>query len=414
MKKIKNSLFRVLAAALCLSLLLAACGDPSANNTQPANNTQQPSSNTQQPGNNAADPVENPGGTIMWMAHMNSGGGYVRFRNYLEAMCDAMGYKFTVVYGDSSNSASGNLDAVRNGMTDDVVGLVASMDGGIDAIMKEYPDLYVVGMASDMRSVYGEGGENAACLNNDHFLGAIAEGYVNGADMGELYAQQVIDGGYKRIKIIKFPIYAYPTQTEADETLRAKIEEYNATAAEPIEIVGETETLQFRALPDSFFLEKENENLDCIVALCSGTSFVYPTVITAMANGTCPSNLKILTVGFNEDPSIAADTGDDGTLASIYSVHMETLAAYSTVLLDNAIRNQQYSDFEPKAVDAGLFAVDTQALVQQLVTIIQNADSKDFSSSALPVDDALALSTRNNPSATQADLLAKIHELNTK
>ena len=410
MKKTKRNLLRVLAAALCLMLVLAACGDPSANNTQPGGNTSQPGDSENNPGGNE----NNPGGTIMWMAHMNSGGGYVRFRNYLEAMCDAMGYKLTVVYGDSSNSASGNLDAVRNGMTDDVVGLVASMDGGIDAIMQEYPNLYVVGMASDMRSVYGEGGESAACLNNDHFLGSIAEGYVNGADTGKLYAQQVIDGGYKRIKIIKFPIYAYPTQTEADETLRNEIEAYNATAAEPIEIVGETITLQFSTLPDSFFLEQENEGIDCIVALCSGTSFVYPTVLTAKLNGSCDSNLKVITVGFNEDPSIAADTGDDGTLASIYSVNMETLAAYSVLLLDNAIRGQQYSDFEAKAVDAGLFAVDTQARVQELISIIDNAGNKDFSGSAMPVDVALSLSTRNNPNATQADLIAKIQELNAK
>lgn len=410
MKKIKHNLLRVLAAALCLMLMLTACGgDPSANNTsQPGNNTNQPGVN--EPAGNG----NNSGGTIMWMAHMNSGGGYVRFRNYLEALCDAMGYKLTVVYGDSSNSASGNLDAVRNGMTDDVVGLVASMDGGIDAIMQEYPNLYVVGMASDMRSVYGEGGENAACLNNDHFLGAIAEGYVNGADSGELYAQKVIDGGYKKIKIIKFPIYAYPTQTEAEETLLDRIEEYNATAAQPIEVVGDTITLQFSTLPDSFFLEKENEGIDCIVALCSGTSFVYPTVLTAKLNGACDSNLKVITVGFNEDPSIAADTGDDGTLASIYSVNMETLAAYSALMLDNAIRGEQYADFEPKAVDAGLYSVDTQARVQELINIIDNAGNKDFSNGPMPVDVALSLSTRNNPNATQAELIEKVHELNAK
>lgn len=400
MKKRHRNILRVLSASLCLLVLLSACGgNPSGNGAN---------TGTDEPANS------NSNGTIMWMAHMNSGSGYSSFRNYMEGLCNEMGYNFTVVYGDSANSASGNLDAVRNGMTDDVVGLVASMDGGLNAIMEEYPDLYVLGMASDMRSVYGENGDSKACLSKDHFLGAIAEGYCNGADIGAMYAQQVIDGGYKKIRIIKFPDYAYPTGAEADAALREAIGAYNATAAEPIEIVGDTVTLQFSVLPDSFFLEQENADLDCIVSLCSGTSFVYPTVVAAKANGTCAPNLKILTVGFNDDPNIAADTGDDGTLASIYAVHIETLSAYAMILLDNAIRGEQFADFEPKAVDSCLYLIDTQAKVEAQIDAINLVLNKDLANCSIPLEVALSLSTRANPNATHAGLIEAIQALNTQ
>ena len=408
MKKLQRTVLKMLAASLCLSVALTGCGGTTDTNESAG------TAGTSEAAETGDAAAATDGGTIMWMAHMNSGAGYESYRTYMEALCKEMGYDFTVVYGDSSNSASGNLDAVRNGMTDDVVGLVASMDGGLNSIMEEYPELYVVGAATDMRSVYGEGGESAACLEKDHFLGTIAEGYCNGAELGEMYAQQVIDGGYKKVKIIKFPDFAYPTQAESDAAFRAVIEEYNQTAAEPIEIVGETITLQFTTLPDSFFLEEENEGLDCIVAMCSGTSFVYPTVVTAKANGTCDPDLKVITVGFNDDPSITADTGDDGTLASVYAAHMDAISAYAILTLDNAIRGQQYSDFEPIQVDSQFFQIDTQEKVQEQLEMLEAMQAGDLEQCSMPLQDAMAMSTRNNPEATQAQLIETIHSLNAQ
>ena len=122
------------------------------------------------------------GGTIMWLSNLTAGAQYDAAVNYIGELCDALGYNFTVVYGDSFNDAAGNLTAVQNGMTSDVVGILASQDGGIDAIMEAYPDLYVAGFASDMNSVFGENGSGAAVLENDRFLGTICDGYADGAE----------------------------------------------------------------------------------------------------------------------------------------------------------------------------------------------------------------------------------------
>lgn len=121
------------------------------------------------------------GGTIMWLSNLSSGIQYEATRDYLTAICEKLGYKFTIVYGDMFNDAAGNLTAVSNGMTNDVVGLIASQDGGIAAIMEQYPELSVAGYATDMISVFAPGGANEAALKNEKFLGTICDGYQNGA-----------------------------------------------------------------------------------------------------------------------------------------------------------------------------------------------------------------------------------------
>ena len=146
------------------------------------------------------------------------------------------------------NDAAGNLLAVQNNMSDDVVGLLASQDGGLQAIMEEYPELYVVGFNSDMRSAFDEGGANHGVMEMDHFLGAIYDGFVKGYESGELYANYVIEQGYKKISILDFPAFAYPSKLEEYESFMKVIDEYNKTASEPIEVIGEKTTLMFAPL----------------------------------------------------------------------------------------------------------------------------------------------------------------------
>lgn len=251
-------------------------------------------------------------GTIMWLSNLSSGIQYETTRDYLTAICEKMGYKFTIVYGDGFNDAAGNLSAVQNGMTGDVVGIIASQDGGLAAIMEQYPDVYVAGYNSDMTSVFNEGGANAAVLNNDHFLGTICDGFADGANMGHQYFEVVKEKGWKRISAINFPGFAFPNQTAAVETFKADLEAYNATAADAdkITLVGEPLTLEFQPLPDSYFLEEGMDDLDGIVAFCAGIQFVYPTLVTAKLNGMCRMDTQMITGGFDNNADIVADIGD--------------------------------------------------------------------------------------------------------
>ena len=398
---------KILAMLLALVMVfsLVACGNPGSEQTGEPNPGTDPAPGSSEP----AGPTYEDMGTIMWLSNMTSGAQYDATVNYLTALCDALGYEFTVVYGDSFNDAANNLLAVQNGMTDDVVGIITSQDGGLAAIMEEFPELWVAGYNTDMRSVYTEGGENAACLSNPKFLGTIADGYGNGFFLGQLLAQQTIDAGHKKVAIINFPVFAYPNLTEADAGFRAAIDEHNKTASEPIVVVGDTTTLMFEPLPDSWFLEEGHGDLDAIVAMCAGQLFVYPTLITAKSNGICSAETKMITGGFEADPALTADVGEGRTITRLQISPMEA-CAYALVLIDNAVTGHQYADHSNACVDSGAYVIDS-------IADIDNVMSKSLLGTAkvelaqISVADIVALCGRSNPDYTQAELVALIQSL---
>ncbi|MBQ8202034.1 MAG: hypothetical protein IJZ74_09760 [Clostridia bacterium] len=350
------------------------------------------------------------GGTIMWLSNTSSGIQYESTRDYMKAICDAMGYKLTIVYGDMFNDAAGNLTAVQNGMTSDVVGIVASMDGGMSAIMEQYPNLYVAGYNTDMNSVYGEGGANASLLTNDHFLGTLCDGFADGADMGHQYFKVVQEKGWKKISIINFPGYAYPNQTAAVAAFMADLEAYNATAAEPITLVGEPLTLEFQPLPDSYFLEDGMDDLDGIVAFCAGIIFVYPTMITAKLNGFCRMDTQMMTGGFDNNPDIVADIGDaeEGKTIGWICVAPSEDVAYALVLLDNAITGNQFPDFVQERVDSASYVIDSTEDINKAMTKGM-IGTGDVSLAQISVDEVLQLAVRFNPNATFEGLKGIFH-----
>ncbi len=342
-------------------------------------------------------------GTIMWLSNLSSGIQYETTRDYLTAICEKMGYKFTIVYGDGFNDAAGNLSAVQNGMTGDVVGIIASQDGGLAAIMEQYPDVYVAGYNSDMTSVFNEGGANAAVLNNDHFLGTICDGFADGANMGHQYFEVVKEKGWKRISAINFPGFAFPNQTAAVETFKADLEAYNATAADAdkITLVGEPLTLEFQPLPDSYFLEEGMDDLDGIVAFCAGIQFVYPTLVTAKLNGMCRMDTQMITGGFDNNADIVADIGDveDGKTMGWICVSPAEDPAYALVLLDNAISGKQFADFAVERVDSASYVIDSTEDINNVMTKGMIGSGK-VELAQISVDDVLQLAVRFNPDAT--------------
>lgn len=307
-------------------------------------------------------------GTIMWLSNLSSGAQFEAAKAYGEAICAANGYKFVVVYGDSYNDPNGNLTAVKNAMTSDVVGLVTSQDGGIQNIMDEYPELYVAGYNTDMNAIYGEGGTAAALQQSDYFLGTICDGYYDGALLGEQMAAAVVEQGYTKVATMSFPAYAYPNLAAADAGFRAAIEEYNKTAATPIEIVGEGKVLEFAPLEESYFLEDGHGDLDAIIGFCAGVDFIYPAMKSAMANGTCSADTKLITGGLNTEESIIADMGEEQVIRFVTVSPIENIG-WSLTLLDKAITGTMYSDYSAnERINSIEYVIDSQEDAQNVVT----------------------------------------------
>lgn len=343
-------------------------------------------------------------GTIMWLSNLTSGPQYEAFVAYMTQLCNQAGYEFQVVYGDVMNDAANNLQAVKNNMTDDVVALIVSMDGGLSTIMEEYPDLYVVGTNADMNSVYDESGENHQLLENDYFLGAITDMTAEGNVMAQNYMNVILDKGYKKISIVRFPGYAYPGLEAAANILVQLVDEYNQTADDPIEVVGETTVLEFSVLEDSWFLEEGKNELDCIVAFCEGTAFVYPTLATAKSNGICSADTQMMSAGFSSDADIIADIGEERTIGALMISPTEDMA-FALCLIDNALYGTQYPDWTNDRQNSAVYRIDSVSDIDNVIgkSILGTGNAADVELSTETVVSKLLV--RNNPDATYADMM---------
>ena len=412
MKKSTWKKLLALLLALAMVFALAACGESGGNETQ---NPGGGDAQTQNPGGGEDNPgggEDNPpaaGGTILWLSNLTGGPQYDAAVAYANAICAKLGYTFKVVYGDSFNDPAGNLSQIQTGMTGDVVGIIVTQDGGVGNIMEEYPDLYVVGFNSDIAAVYNEDGPAHNLLQNDHWLGTIVDGHASGVDEAHEYAEAVINGGYKKVATITFPSYAYPQHGVAAETFRTLIDEYNATAADAdkIEVVGDNKVLEFSPLEESWFMEGDNNDLDAIVGICAGTMFIYPTMKSAMANGLCSPDTKLLTGGWETGEDLLADIGGDGVIQRIRISPIENIA-WALVMLDNAIQGKPYPDFEPVRIDSLPYEIDSAEDVANIMDHSLNG-TLDPKYAQISLEDLETVLTRYNPDATLAQLNDLFH-----
>ncbi|MGB4659450.1 MAG: hypothetical protein WBI07_09735 [Mobilitalea sp.] len=347
------------------------------------------------------------GGTIMWLSNLSSGSAYDGAVNYATMICSELGYDFQVVYGDMYNDPAANLTAVKNGMTKDVVAIIMSQDGGVKDIMAEYPEIYVAGYNTDMASVYGEGGASAEVVTNAKFLGTICDGYFDGTLTGQAYAQRVIDKGYKKVATMIFPVYAYPQNTVADLAFRAEIAKYNESAAadQQIVIVGDAKVLEFAPLDESYFLEEGNSDLDAIVGMLAGTDFIYPAMKSAMSNGSCSKDMKLITGGFNTDESIIADIGGEGVIQSLSFSPTEDIA-WSIIMLDNALSGTMYSDYSASERVSSLpYVISSKEDIDNVMSKSMTGTT-DITLTQLTIDDIKSVLVRYTATATYADLKA--------
>lgn len=326
-------------------------------------------------GEAASNTAATDGGTILWMSNLSSGAQYDAMVAYGTKLCEQMGYNLKIVYGDGFNDPDGNLTAVKNGMTSDVKGILVSQDGGIQAIMDEYPDIPVAAFNTDMNSVFSEDANiasNAAVKDYPNFLGTIADGHIDGADTAKQNFEFVKEQGYDKIGVVTFPGYAYPNLQVAADTMVSLCDEAG------VEIVGGVVTLEFQPLDESYFQEAGRDDLDCIVALCAGTTFVYPTMVQAKADGLCSADTKLVTSGFDSDPSLIADIGEEGTIGYLSISPCENIG-YGLTLLDKAIKGEMYDDFVCERIDSAEYVIDSKEDIDNVMSksVLANNDYND-------------------------------------
>ena len=161
-------------------------------------------------------------------------------------------------------------------------------------------------------------------------------------------------------------------------------------------------------MEESYFLEDGYGDLDAIVAICAGTDFVYPTMKSAIANGSCSPNTKLITGGFNTDEAIVSDIGGDGVIQYI-SISPSEDIAWSIAMLDNALNGKMFSDYTAsERVDPIEYVIDSKEDIDNVMSKSMTGTA-DVTKAQITMDDLKKVLTRYTPDATYADLNALFH-----
>ena len=154
-------------------------------------------------------------------------------------------------------------------------------------------------------------------------------------------------------------------------------------------------------------MEGDYNDLDAIVGFCAGTMFIYPAMKSAMANGLCAADTKLITSGLETNADIIADIGGDGVVQYIDVSPIENIA-WSIVLLDNALQGAQYADFSADCIDSSRYVIDSKEDIDNVMSKSLNGTA-DPSKAQISFEDLQTVLTRFDPDATYAQLNELFH-----
>ncbi len=261
-------------------------------------------------------------------------------REFLKGISEELNCEFTYVTLSQTDEAA-NKTAAQQLISSGCKGLILTMDSATEAILEECEKagVYLGGYLADYETSFDK------VKDNPNFVGTVVDGRYSGTAWGEEIAERIINDGYKNIGMIKFPSFAFPHQNEMDAAFRAKIEEYNKTAAddEKITVQAETTELMFQPLSADYF--SANPNIDAIFGMCAGVDFIYPTL--TQNNKT---NIKLYTAGFSVDDSVLNNfgTSGNGCFQELVFSNVEAIV-YPLVMLLNKIEGKEFEDTPSEA-----------------------------------------------------------------
>lgn len=261
-------------------------------------------------------------------------------REFLKGISEELNCEFTYVTLSQTDEAA-NKTAAQQLISSGCKGLILTMDSATEAILEECEKagVYLGGYLADYETSFDK------VKDNPNFVGTVVDGRYSGTAWGEEIAERIINDGYKNIGMIKFPSFAFPHQNEMDAAFRAKIEEYNKTAAddEKITVQAETTELMFQPLSADYF--SANPNIDAIFGMCAGVDFIYPTL--TQNNKT---NIKLYTAGFSVDDSVLGNfgTSGNGCFQELVFSNVEAIV-YPLVMLLNKIEGKEFEDTPSEA-----------------------------------------------------------------
>ena len=352
--------------------------------------------------------------TIGVCIYQDTGKAQEATKAFLESLSDTLNVEFK--YGTfTQTDEAANLTKVQEMIASGVDGIIGTMDLGTQSILSECEaaGIYYGGYLCDFDTSYT--GAYDDVFGNPNFVGTVADGHnPDDVCIGTQFFDSLIeynernaDDPITHVSMTIFPVWAFPTQTAAAEQFVAAVDEYNKTAETPITVDPldeEVDVLNFAPLDSTYF--SKHPDTQAIMSFAAGTSFVYPTMVSAGVD----SDIKLFTTG--------ADGGEENNFGSAGTQTYQQIAftgaesiVYPLVLMLNKINETEFADMPEKAerISSEQYIVNSDEDMELYLKSLYN--TSDAADAAYTPEDVLNLTAFGNPDATYADLVKAVQSL---
>ena len=332
---------------------------------------------------------------------------------FLESLADTLNVEFK--YGTfTQTDEAANLTKVQELIASGVDGIIGTMDLGTQSILSECEaaGIYYAGYLCDFDTSYTTAYDDV--FGNSNFLGTVVDGHApDDVNIGDQFFDSLIeynernaDAPLTHVSMAVFPVWAFPAQTTAAEQFVADVEEYNKTAETPITVdpLEEVDVLNFAPLDSTYF--SKHPDTQAIMSFAAGTSFVYPTMVSAGVD----SDIKLFTTGADGGEETNFGSAGTQTYQQIAFTGAESIV-YPLVLMLNKINDTEFADMPEKAerISTELYIVNSDEDMELYVNSLYN--TADAANAAYTPEDVLNMTAFGNPDATYAGLVEAVQTL---
>ena len=330
---------------------------------------------------------------------------------FLESLSDTLNVEFK--YGTfTQTDEAANLTKVQELIASGVDGIIGTMDLGTQSILSECEaaGVYYGGYLCDFDTSYTNAYDDV--FGNPNFVGTVTDGHnPDDVCVGTQFFDSLIeyneshaDAPLTHVSMAIFPSWAFPAQATAADQFVATVDEYNKTAETPITVDPldeEVDVLNFSPLDSTYF--SKHPDTQAIMSFAAGTSFVYPTMVSAGVD----SDIKLFTTGYEGGEESNFGSAGNQTYQQVIVTGVETIV-YPLVLLLNKINETEFVDMPEKAerISTEQYIVNSDEDMELFVNSLYT--TADVSAAAYTPEDVLNMTAFGNPDATYADLVSAV------
>ena len=330
---------------------------------------------------------------------------------FLESLSDTLNVEFK--YGTfTQTDEAANLTKVQELIASGVDGIIGTMDLGTQSILSECEaaGVYYGGYLCDFDTSYTNAYDDV--FGNPNFVGTVTDGHnPDDVCVGNQFFDSLIeyneshaDAPLTHVSMAIFPSWAFPAQATAADQFVATVDEYNKTAETPITVDPldeEVDVLNFAPLDSTYF--SKHPDTQAIMSFAAGTSFVYPTMVSAGVD----SDIKLFTTGYEGGEESNFGSAGNQTYQQVIVTGVETIV-YPLVLLLNKINETEFVDMPEKAerISTEQYIVNSDEDMELFVNSLYT--TADVSAAAYTPEDVLNMTAFGNPDATYADLVSAV------